>query len=305
MDSTLLALAAAGVDSRLCRSRAGAAHADREGHVGAQAGMVLSAAGSIWTTDLALGRVVRIDPATNTVTQQDRRSLRGRSASRTAPAASGSPTARSTRSAGSTRAPARCMKKIRIGYSTYGATFARRQRLGDERARRHRPPHQPEEEQGHGDDQGRHDAERRRLRVRLALGRGPRRRQALEDQRQDEQGRRSGSRIAKVDWITPSPDALWVSSETGSVYRVDPSDRRGHREGRRSAPTRSARRGSTASSGSRTSTTARSRSSIPRRTRCARRSRRARARSRSRRPQATSGSPISDDGEVWRVRPVQ
>jgi streptogramin lyase len=35
--------------------------------VGAQAGFVLPAAGSIWTTDLALGRVVRVDPATNAV----------------------------------------------------------------------------------------------------------------------------------------------------------------------------------------------------------------------------------------------
>ena len=32
--------------------------------------MVLSAAGSVWTTDFALGRVVRIDPATNTVTHK-------------------------------------------------------------------------------------------------------------------------------------------------------------------------------------------------------------------------------------------
>jgi virginiamycin B lyase len=29
-------------------------------------------------------------------------------------------------------------------------------------------------------------------------------------------------RLAKVDWITPSPGALWVSSETGRVFRVDP-----------------------------------------------------------------------------------
>ena len=29
--------------------------------------------------------------------------------------------------------------------------------------------------------------------------------------------------IPKADWITPSPDALWVSSEDGNVYRFDPS----------------------------------------------------------------------------------
>ena len=27
-----------------------------------------------------------------------------------------------------------------------------------------------------------------------------------------------------MDWITPSPDALWVSSETGQVFRVDPKN---------------------------------------------------------------------------------
>jgi virginiamycin B lyase len=30
------------------------------------------------------------------------------------------------------------------------------------------------------------------------------------------------TKLAKVDWITPSQDALWVSSETGQVFRVDP-----------------------------------------------------------------------------------
>src|SRR5207248_614041 len=29
-------------------------------------------------------------------------------------------------------------------------------------------------------------------------------------------------KIPKADWITASPDALWVSTETGRVVRVDP-----------------------------------------------------------------------------------
>ena len=29
--------------------------------------------------------------------------------------------------------------------------------------------------------------------------------------------------LAKVDWITPSPDSLWVSSESGRVFRVNPA----------------------------------------------------------------------------------
>ena len=28
--------------------------------------------------------------------------------------------------------------------------------------------------------------------------------------------------LPKADWITASADALWVSSETGKIYRVDP-----------------------------------------------------------------------------------
>jgi YVTN family beta-propeller protein len=29
--------------------------------------------------------------------------------------------------------------------------------------------------------------------------------------------------IPKADWITASPDSLWVSSETGRIYRLDPA----------------------------------------------------------------------------------
>src|SRR5205085_3842673 len=32
--------------------------------------------------------------------------------------------------------------------------------------------------------------------------------------------------VAKADWITPSADALWVSSESGRVFRVDPATRK-------------------------------------------------------------------------------
>jgi YVTN family beta-propeller protein len=30
-------------------------------------------------------------------------------------------------------------------------------------------------------------------------------------------------KIPSADWITASPDSLWVSSESGRVYRIDPS----------------------------------------------------------------------------------
>ena len=38
--------------------------------VGGESGMVLSAAGSIWSSDLLLARVVRIDPGTNAVVRR-------------------------------------------------------------------------------------------------------------------------------------------------------------------------------------------------------------------------------------------
>ena len=66
------------------------------------------------------------------------------------------------------------------------------------------------------------DAERRRLRVRLAAGSPTSAAAALQDQREDEQGREADL-VAKVDWITPSPDALSVSSESGRVFRVNPA----------------------------------------------------------------------------------
>src|SRR5690242_5744563 len=38
--------------------------------VGAQSGILVSATGSVWTTDFALGGVVRIDPGTNKVVRK-------------------------------------------------------------------------------------------------------------------------------------------------------------------------------------------------------------------------------------------
>ena len=104
----------------------------------------------------------------------------------------------------------------------------------------------------------------------VALGRRPRRRQAVQDQRQDEQGRRSGSRVAEggLDHAVAGL-ALGLERDRQRLPRQS-RDRCRHRARRRRQRTRSARRGSTASSGCRTSTTERSRSSTRRRTRCAR-----------------------------------
>ena len=63
--------------------------------------------------------------------------------------------------------------------------------------------------------------------------------------------------LPKADWITPSADALWVSSEGGKIYKIDPASmaRHGDRDGR-GEPARD-RLGRPASSGCRTSTTTR------------------------------------------------
>ena len=45
--------------------------------------------------------------------------------------------------------------------------------------------------------------------------------------------------LPKADWITASADALWVSSETGKIYRVDPRLAGGRSDRRPSARTRS------------------------------------------------------------------
>src|SRR5690349_1871700 len=90
--------------------------------VGAQSGMLVSAAGSVWTTDFALGGVVRIDPRTNKVFR--RIALPGRPFGLAYGAASVWVADRSanvlTRIDPRTN---RVTKKIAIGFSSYGAAF--------------------------------------------------------------------------------------------------------------------------------------------------------------------------------------
>ncbi len=64
---------------------------------GALTGVLVLAHGSVWTTDLVLNRLVRIDPATARVTGKARLGS-GRTGSRPAPAASGWRASRATRS---------------------------------------------------------------------------------------------------------------------------------------------------------------------------------------------------------------
>jgi len=91
-------------------------------HVGLEAGLVLPAAGSIWTSDLVFSRVVRIDPNTNAVT---RRIAFG---SRPFGLAYGAGSVWvSERSAGRLARinprTNRIVKKIKIGFDSYGLAF--------------------------------------------------------------------------------------------------------------------------------------------------------------------------------------
>ena len=251
----------------------------------AQSGMVLSAAGSIWSSDLLLARVVRIDPATNAVVR------RIPFAARPFGVASGAGSVWvADRSANvltriDTRTN-RVAKRITIGFSSYGAAFGASSvwvtSEADGTVRRISP-------------------RTNRVTKTIKVGSGPNGvvyafgalwvadlgegSLVRVDVKTNRVTRKI--KVAKADWITPSPDALWISSETGQVVRVDPS------RGAIVARVRVGKNplGSAWVGGELwVPTTAPCRSSTRRRTPCARRKVQVRDRSRSSRPPATPGS---------------
>jgi streptogramin lyase len=189
--------------------------------VGAQSGMVLPASGWLWTTDLALGRVVRVNPTTNAVVR------RIPFASRPFGLAYGAGSVwvadRSLNSLGRINPRTnRVIKKIRIGFSTYGVAFGAGSvwvtSETDGTVRRVSP-------------------KKNRVTAKIQvgttpngvvyafgslwvadLGRGTLVRINVKTNRVTKR-----INIAKADWITRSPDALWISSETGNITRVDPA----------------------------------------------------------------------------------
>jgi YVTN family beta-propeller protein len=188
--------------------------------VGTESGMVLSAAGSVWSSDLLLARVVRIDPATNAVVR------RIPFAARPFGIAYGAGSLwvgdRSVNVLG--RIDPRknkVVKKIAIGYSSYGVAFGAGSvwvtSEADGTVRRVSP---------------KKNRVVRKIKVGTTpngvvyafgsiwvadLGRG-----AVV--RINARTNRVTKRIpvAKADWITPSSDALWASSERGEIVRIDP-----------------------------------------------------------------------------------
>jgi YVTN family beta-propeller protein len=188
--------------------------------VGSQSGMVLFAAGSIWSSDLLLARVVRIDPATNSVAR--RIPFAARPFGIAFGAGSVWVADRSVNVLGRID-PRRnkVVKKIRIGYSSYGVAFGAGSvwvtSEADGTVRRISP-------------------KKNRVVAKVKVGTTPngvvyafgsiwvadlgRGAVVRINPRTNRVTKRI--KVAKADWITPSPDALWVSSEGGEVVRLDP-----------------------------------------------------------------------------------
>jgi streptogramin lyase len=189
--------------------------------VGAQSGMVLSAAGSIWTSDLVLGRVVRVNPGTNGVVR------RFPFASRPFGLAYGAGSVwiadRSLNTLGRINPrTSRVVKKIKIGFSSYGVAFGAGSvwvtSETDGTVRRVSP-------------------KKNRVTAKIRVGRTPNGVvYAFGSIWVADLGRGTLFRInvktncvtkkinvAKADWITRSSDALWISSEAGEITRVDPA----------------------------------------------------------------------------------
>ena len=210
--------------------------------VGAQSGLVVSAAGSIWTTDFALGRVVRVDPAKNSVTK--RIALPGRPfgmaygagsvwvADRSANvlarinprtnrvvkriSSASAPTASASEPAASGR---RARRTALSGGSTRRRTASSpRSRWGRRRTASSTPSARSGSRTSARGTVVRIDPKTNRVTKRVA--------------------------VAKADWITPSADALWVSTRRGrSCASIQRSGRREDRRRRESARVGMGRRG--------------------------------------------------------------
>jgi DNA-binding beta-propeller fold protein YncE len=189
-------------------------------HVGLSAGFVLSGGGALWATDHTAGRIVRVDPVAGRV--KARIGVAGYPFGLAYGAGSvwvGSRyTARVTRVSARTN---RRQARIRVGAAPYALAFGAGSvwvsnegtgtvsRIGPRRNKLIRTI------RVRGQPNGIAFAFRK---VWVAdFGRG---RLIRIDPRRNRVERVA---IPKADWITPSRDSLWVSSETGRVYRVDPA----------------------------------------------------------------------------------
>ena len=188
--------------------------------VGLQSGMLLPAAGSLWTTDL-LSHVVRIAPAKNAVSR--RVAFGSRPFGLTYGAGSIWVADRSVNTLGRINPRSnRVTARIRIGFDSYGVAFGAGSVWVTSEA---------------DGTVRRVNARTNRVTAKIKVGTTPDGIVfAFGSMWAADLGRgivvrinpatnRVTARLAveKADWITPSADALWVSSESGFVARIDPS----------------------------------------------------------------------------------
>jgi virginiamycin B lyase len=192
--------------------------------IGTTGGILISAYGSTWTTDLTLDRLIRIDPKAATVSGKRRLGARPYGLA----AGAGSIWVASQAAETLARVNPQTLKvakRIRIGFQAFAAAFGagsvwvslesngtvvridpRRNRV----AARIR---------GFTDPNGLVYAYRALWVSDLAAGRvfrvNPRTNRITAQ-----------IKIPKADWITPGAGALWVSSERNRVYRLDPRTRK-------------------------------------------------------------------------------
>ncbi len=221
-----LGLAAALVALTTCAaaSPSPAASTPSQIRIGAAGGILIAAYGSVWTTDLALDRLVRIDPGAARVSGKVRLGSRPYGLA----AGAGSIWVASQQASTLARVNPRTLKvakRIHVGYRAFAAAFGAGSVWvsleGDGTVVRVNPRTNRVVARIHGffDPNGLVYANRALWVSDLSRGRVVR-----IDPRTNRITARI--RVPAADWITPAAGALWVSSERDRVFRLDPRTRR-------------------------------------------------------------------------------
>jgi YVTN family beta-propeller protein len=191
--------------------------------VGSYTGVVVSAYGSVWTTDLVLNRLVRIDPKAARVSGRIRLGQRPYGLA----AGAGSIWVASQATDTLARVSPRTLKvakRIHVGFQAFAAAFGAGSAWVSIESEGSVARVSPRKNRvvarirSFDDPNGLVYAYRALWVSDLARGRVVR-----IDPRTNRVTARI--RVPKADWITPGDGALWVSSESNRVYRLDPRTR--------------------------------------------------------------------------------
>jgi YVTN family beta-propeller protein len=192
--------------------------------IGTTGGILLSAYGSLWTTDLSLDRLVRIDPDAARVSGKTRLGSRPYGLAAGAGSIWVASQALDTLARVSPRT-LKVTKRIHVGYQAFAAAFGAGsvwvslEADGTVARVNPRTNRVVARIRGFGDPNGLVYANRALWVSDLSRGRVVR-----IDPRTNRITARI--RVPKADWITPGSGALWVSSERKRVYRLDPRTRK-------------------------------------------------------------------------------